>query len=158
MGPANLGAAVCAIERHYQFVALFPYGRALCIKAQVDAFALQYLAHRGGDIFVFAINQARLHFDDCDFTAETPIHLAKLKAHVAAAYDHQMPREKIGVHHRAIGEVFDLIKPGHWRPLSTPPDIDEYVRRRQQRCSYAHLGGRCETGVALVNRTVLQLL
>ena len=57
MGPANLGAAVCAIERHYQFVALFPYGRALCIKAQVDAFALQYLAHRGGDIFVFAINQ-----------------------------------------------------------------------------------------------------
>src|SRR4029077_2093295 len=55
MGPANLGTAVCAIERHGHFVALFPYGQALCIKAQVDAFALQYLAHRGGDIFVFAI-------------------------------------------------------------------------------------------------------
>src|SRR6476659_8559997 len=31
MGPANLGTAVCAIERHYQFVALFPDGQALCI-------------------------------------------------------------------------------------------------------------------------------
>src|ERR1700676_1085158 len=56
MGPVNLGTAVCAIERYYHFVALFLDGQALCVKAQVDAFTFQYLAHRGGDIFVFAMN------------------------------------------------------------------------------------------------------
>src|ERR1700722_13120449 len=130
MGPTNLGTTACAVDRHYQFIALFPDGQAFCIKAQVDAFALKYRAHRGGDIFVFAINQARLHFNDGDFTAKTPVHLAEFKAYVAASYDHQMLRKKVDLHHRAIVKVFDLIKPGHGRRLSASPNIDEYTRRR----------------------------
>jgi hypothetical protein len=130
MGPANLGTAASAIKGRRQFFPLFPYGQALCVKAHVDAFALKYLSYCGRDIFIFAMNQTRPHFDDCDFTAKTAIHLSKLKAYVAAAYNQQMPRKKIDVHHRAIGEVFDLIKPGHSRRLGTPPNINEYVLRR----------------------------
>ena len=58
-------------------------------------------------------DQARPHLDDGDFASESPEHLPELQPDIAAAHDDQVPGKKINVHHRAVGEVLDLIEAGH---------------------------------------------
>ena len=52
---------------------------------------------------------------DRDLAAEAPEHLRELEPDVAAADDHQMSRDEIDVHHRAVGQIVDLIEPRHGR-------------------------------------------
>ena len=81
----------------------------------VDAFALQDFLDGRRHIFILALNQARPHLDDRDLASESPEHLPELQPDIAAAHDDQMLGKKIDVHHRAVGEVFDLLESRHLR-------------------------------------------
>src|ERR1700722_8232875 len=71
---------------------------AFRLEVDLDAFRFEDLENSGGDAFIFAMNEARPHFDDGDLAAEAPVHLAEFEADVAATHDHQMLREKVHGH------------------------------------------------------------
>ena len=56
-------------------------------------------------------DQPRPHLDDGDLAPEAAKHLAEFETDIAAADDHQMLRQKIDIHHRAVGEIGHLIQP-----------------------------------------------
>ena len=56
------------------------------------------------------------HLDDRHLAAEAAVHLGELEADVAAADDRPGARgRKSSVHHRAVGQVGDLVDAGHRR-------------------------------------------
>ena len=121
----DLGRALGAVDADGDLVAALGEADALGVQADIDAFALEDLLDRGGDILVFARDQARRHFDDRDLAAEAAEHLGEFEADIAAADDHQMPRQEIDLHHRAVGEEGDLVEPGHVGHDGPSADIDE---------------------------------
>jgi len=51
--------------------------------------------------------------------------LPEFEPDIAAAYDDQMPRQKIDLHHRRMGQIGDLLNARHRRHQRSPADIDE---------------------------------
>src|SRR5437870_7791332 len=70
--------AAAAINLHGHFVAAFFKGDAFSAQTDLDTFAFENCFDVFGNIFVFAVNQARPPLHHGDFTAETAIHLSKL--------------------------------------------------------------------------------
>src|SRR5436305_712670 len=94
VSPFSTARATRAIGRYGDLGAPLAHTDAPRVEAHVNAFAFENVFHRGGDVLVFATDQTRPHFDDRDLTAKAPIHLAELKAYVAAAHDDQMARKE----------------------------------------------------------------
>ena len=83
---------------------------AFRIEANSDAFVRQDVGDRRRYVFILARNQPRAVLDDGDLAAEAPKHLTELQADVTAAEHHQMVGQEVDVHHRAVGEVIDLVE------------------------------------------------
>ena len=120
----------------------------------MNAFVFHDLPDCLGDIHVFALNQPRGHLDDRHLAPKTPKHLSKLQPDVAAAYDHQMPRKKIDVHHRGIGEIRNLLDAGHVGNKGTPAHVDKNLGGCEAIGANANLVGRFEPCMASTNRDV----
>ena len=84
---------------------------------------------------------------------QAAIDLGELEADVAAAQDDEMRGEKIDFHHRAIGEIRNLVEAGDPRDRCSPADIDEDAVGADFGTvnSYFLLGDK--PGMAFVNRT-----
>src|SRR5262249_17262473 len=105
-------------------VRLNPYGDGaslllhtddLAVYAHVDAFLAEEIGDGVRDVLVLACDQPRRKLDDRHLAAETTVRLRKFNADVASSQDDQMPRQKIDVHHRAVGQVGNLVETGNWR-------------------------------------------
>src|SRR6266513_1311709 len=92
--------AGAAINLHGYFVAAFFKGDAFSPQTDLDTFAFENCFDVFGNVFVFAVNQARSPLHNGHLTAEAAIHLSKLQSHVAAADDDQVLGQKVHVHHR----------------------------------------------------------
>ena len=121
----DFGRALGAVDGRGDAVAVFGEADAFGVQPDIDAVALDYLPDRRRNVLVFARNQPRRHFDDGDRAAEAPVHLGKFEADIAAADDHQMPRQKIDRHHRGVGQIGNLVETGHRRHRRAAADIDE---------------------------------
>src|SRR6266480_2094588 len=70
--------AAAAINLHGHFVVAFFNGDAFRAQTDLDTFAFENRLDVFGNVFVFAMNQARPPLDNGDLTAEAAIHLSKL--------------------------------------------------------------------------------
>ena len=111
---------------HRDAVALSCHTHHPAVDVDLDAFALQDVCDRQGDIFIFPGDKMRRELNDGYLAAEAAINLRKLKSDIAAAENDQMRREEVHVHNRAVGEIVDLIKTRNGRRQRPPSDIDEY--------------------------------
>ena len=115
MGAANFGRAILAVDADEYVVTAPVEADALGIDAQIDTLAFEGLAYLGGDVGIFAMDEARGHLDHSHLAAEAAIHLREFEPDIAAADDHKMPRQKIDRHHRAVRQIGNLIEPGQFR-------------------------------------------
>ena len=95
------------------------------------------------------------HLDDGDFAAETSEHLPEFETDVAAADDDQVPGNEVELHHRAVGEVLDLLEARQPRHGGAAADVDEDPLRREPVCIETHRVPRLEAGVGAIDRAPL---
>src|SRR5258708_7798338 len=155
---ANLRAAIGAFELHHDVVALLGDAPTPRIQAKIDAFTGEKRRNGLRDILVLTRDEARAYLDDCDLATEASVHLSKLEANVAATEHQQMSGQEIDIHHRAIGEVGDLLQAGDLRHDGTAADIDEDLLGAQDLRADLHFARRHKSRMALINPAVLQVL
>ena len=85
----------------------------------------QDILDRRGDIFVFAMHQARPHFENRHLAAKAPEHLPELQADIAAAHNDQVLRQEVHLHHGTVGEIRHLIESGHFRHDRASAHVDK---------------------------------
>src|SRR5207237_5274065 len=103
-------------------------------------------------------DQPRPHLDDGDLASKPPEHLPELQPHIAAADYDQVAGQEIDSHHRAIGEVLDLVESRHRRHDRAAAHVDEDTLGRDRVLTHADGPWRLEAGVALVDRAIFHLL
>ena len=97
-------------------------------------------------------------FDHRHLASEAAIGLCEFKTDVTAAQDDEMRREEIDVHHRAVGEIRDLIEAGDRGNRRARADIDEHAVGRDLRTVHCDFLFGDKAAMALVNRTAFQRL
>src|SRR5262249_53303755 len=113
VGTDDLRGFSPGFDLHGYGFALLLHTDHFTVEAQVDAFLAEKIADRLRDVLVLPRDQARPELDQGHLAAEAAIHLGEFKSDVAAAQDDEMWREKIYLHHRAVGEVGDLVEAGN---------------------------------------------
>ena len=91
----------------------------------VDAFGLQDLLDRRGDVLVLPGGQPGALLDDRDPGPEPAVHLGELQRDVAATDDHEMLWHGVEFEHPDIGHVVDLRQPRHIGSHRAATDIEE---------------------------------
>ena len=92
----------------------------------MNALALYNFLYGRRYIFVFAMDQARRHLKDGDLAPKSPVHLAEFQTNITTAHDNQVLRKKVDVHHRAVGQILDLVQPRQLRHNRASANIDKY--------------------------------
>src|SRR5216684_5031031 len=115
MGTDDLRASSSFLHRHRDVVALFCHSDNFAVDADVDIFTLEDFGNSARDILVLARDQVRRELDDGDFASEAAIGLRKFEADIAPPEHDQMRGQKIHVHHRAVGQIRDLVEPAYLR-------------------------------------------
>jgi hypothetical protein len=70
--------ATAAIEIDDNLVAVFFHADAFGLEPDVDPFVFEDFRDGFGDVFIFALNQARPHLDDGNLAVEAAVYLTKL--------------------------------------------------------------------------------
>jgi hypothetical protein len=78
--------------------------------------------------------------------------LRKFEADIAAPEHDQMRGQKIHVHHRAVGQIRDLVEPAYRRHQRPPAHIDENLIGPEHLIADFHLLWSNELGVAFEDR------
>ena len=86
---------------HGNVVAARREADALGIEVHRDAFIFEDAFHGRGDVLVLVLDQPRAALDDRHLGAEAAIHLREFEPDIAAADDHQMPRQRVELEDRA---------------------------------------------------------
>ena len=81
------------------------------------------------DVLVLARDQPRTLLDDRHLGAEAAVHLREFEADVAAADDDQMPRQRVELQDRAVGQRRHVVDAGHVGNARAAAHIDEDARR-----------------------------
>ena len=123
--------------------------------ADADAFFFEEGLDGGGDVFVFARDEAGDLFDDGDFAAEAAEDLSEFEADVAAADDDEMARERVEFEDADVGQVGDLIDAGKVGDDGAAADVDEDLIGGEEVVADADLFWRFEAGVAGEDGAVL---
>src|SRR6516225_7337929 len=121
----NLRAPSNGFDLHRDRVPLLLHTNHFAVESHVNAFFPEEIGNRLRDVFVFARDKARSGLNYRHLAPEAAIRLPELKSDVAAAQDNEMWGEKIHVHHRAVGEVRNLIEAGDRGNSRARTDIDE---------------------------------
>ena len=107
--------------------------RVLHAEVEGHAFALQDLLHLGRDLAVLAGDQAVAVLEHGHARAEAPVHLGELEADVAAADDQQVLGQEVDRHHRGVVEHRHVGDAFPGRQDRAAADVDEDLRRLQDR-------------------------
>src|SRR5215831_5539575 len=101
-------------------------------------------------------DEMRSELDDRNFASEAAIGLRKFKADIAPSEHDQMRGQKIHVHHRAVGQVRDLVEPAYRRRQCARAHIDENLIGSEHVIADFHLLRPNELGVAFEDRAPFQ--
>src|SRR5262249_9171102 len=126
------------------------------VEVQVDPFLAEEIGDRLRDVLVLPRDQARPELDQGHLAAEAAIHLGEFESDVAAAQDDEMWRKKIDVHHRAVGEIRDLIEAGNRGDYRACADIDKDAIGSELCTIHCYFLFRGKAGVARVYRATFQ--
>ena len=114
-------------------------------------------ADRGGNVRVFAVDEARRHLHDRDLAAEPPVHLGEFQPDIAAADDHQMARHEVDRHHRAVRQIG---RPDRARArfgtTARPPTLMKIRSAVEDGVADLNLVRRDKAGMALIDRAIRQ--
>jgi len=149
----DLGRSAVARELKDDGVAALVNLRALCVDANVDAFASQNVCYGRRRILVLARDEPGCSLDHRHCAAKAPIYLGKFEANIAATDDQQMRWHEIDVQNGTVGEIVDFIQSGNIGYERTSTDIDKDLLRAKHFVDDEHLARRDEAGVADVDRT-----
>ena len=98
---------------------------AVGIEVHRDPLVLKDVLHRGGDVLVLVLDQPRAALDHRHLGAEAAIHLREFEPDIAAADDRQMPRQRVELEDRRVGEVVDLVEARHVGHAGAAAEIEE---------------------------------
>src|SRR5579862_3873296 len=98
---------------------------AFGVEAEVDSLFFEKALDRRRNVFVFVLHETRAHFDDSDFAAEAAIHLRELESDVAAAYDDEVPWQRVELQDADIGEKWDGVDAGHVGDIGAAAYVEE---------------------------------
>src|SRR5262249_11797010 len=112
----------------------------------------------GRNIFVFTRDQAMALFDYRDFAAKAAEHLPKLQADITSSNNNQMPRQKVDVHHRTVGEIRNLLDARQVGYHGSRAHIDENPLSREPGAADADFPSRFEASAPFVHGAVAQAL
>ncbi len=121
---------------------------AFGVGADGDAFGDQDVAHRFGNLFVLAADQARVALDDCHLGAEAAVDLREFEPDIGAADDEQMIGQPVEREHRRIVERRHVADSGQVGQGCAPADVEEDARRAEQLVADPDPVRPFETGVA----------
>ena len=110
------------------------------------------------DILILAGDETRRGLDDGHFASEAAIELRKFEADIAAAEHDQMRGQKIDVHHRAVGQIGDLVEARDRWNQGPSAYIDEDLIGPEHLIGDLDLLRSDKPGVALIDRASLQRL
>src|SRR5262249_12770560 len=108
----------------------------------------------GGDVGIFAWNQARGMFEYGDPAAETAEQLRELEADITAADDDEMLRQKVDVHHRRGGPIPGPIDAGDRRNKGAASHIEKDFFGRENRVACLYFPIREKTGVRVEDSAI----
>src|SRR4051812_37182335 len=100
-------------------------GDAFGVEPEADAFGFQSLLDGHGDVSSSTLYQARPHLHDSNVASQPAKDLPELQPHVTAAHNDQSLWNEVDVHHRVVGDILDVLDPGHRRHGCAPTDVDE---------------------------------
>src|SRR5436305_8817086 len=100
----------------------------------------------------------RRKLDDRDLASEAAIHLRKFEPHIAPAEHDEVRRQKIHIHHGAVGEVRDLIESWDGRYYRPAAHVDENLVGSESLITDLHALRSDEAAVTFQHRTSFQLL
>ena len=90
-----------------------------------NAFILEELRHRLGNVLIFAVDQAIIPFHDGDAAAQAPHGLGKFQADIAAAKNQQMFRDDVEFQRLHMRERRGLNHARYVIDLRPGPGVDE---------------------------------
>ena len=130
--PVTSGGARRALKPDGDFSAPGLEADAFRLEVHGDAFGFENLLNRGRDILILTRDQPRRHLHDGHLSAEAAVHLCELKADIAAADDDQMPRQRVELENRRVGQGGDTVDSRQVRNARAAADIDEDVLRGER--------------------------
>src|SRR5262249_36808128 len=96
--------------------------------------------------------------DHRDITSESAIDLREFEPDIAPAENDEVGRQKIHLHHRAVGQVRDLVESADRRHDRPAAHVDKNLIRREDLPVDLYLLGADEATVALENGTTFEPL
>src|SRR5262249_17236219 len=128
----------------------------LALHPDIDALLSEEAGNRLSDIQILARDELRAELDHRDLAAEAPIHLCKFESDIAPAEHDQVRRQKIYIHHRAVGQIGYLIETRDRRHRGSGTHIDEDLFGPQYLVADRYLLRIDEPGVPLIDRATFQ--
>ena len=119
------------MEADLDVVALRLEADAFGVQPDRNAFALENVPDRVGNILVLARDQTRAFFNHGHLGAETAEHLCEFEPDIAAADHYEVARHLIERDHVGVVEHLDIVDAGHIGSRGPAADIDEDLRRRE---------------------------
>src|SRR5258708_4940021 len=147
-----------AIEAHGNAVALLFDLQAPGIEAHFNPLALENLPDGVRHIRVLAGDQPIGHLNHRHAGAEAAIGLRELEADVAAADDKETLGQEIDLHHRAVGEIGDVVEPRHGGNERAATRVDDDVVGLENLAVDAHRLRPGEACVAAIDCRIRQTL
>src|SRR6187200_2895914 len=156
MRALNLGLRALSFNRRHDVgVALF-HRDNFAADADVDVLRPENLGNGARDILILAGDETRRGLDDRHSASETAIELRKFEADIAAAEDNQMRGQKIDVHHRAVGQVGNLVETRDRRNQGSSAYIDEDLISPEHLIGDLDLPRSNKSGVALIDGAAVE--
>src|SRR5579863_8170901 len=149
---------ILAIETGDHILATLAEMDAFRVEPDVNSFALEDVLNSSRHVLVLVLHEPWSLFHDRDLATEAAEHLPEFEADVAAPDDQQSPGQKIHLHHRAVGEIGNLIDPRQGWDQGASTHVDEdTLRRKFLRANHDLMSG-FEARVSLIYRAVVHAL
>src|ERR1700730_257904 len=116
VGAVDAGGYIVAARLKVNALGAGSNGNAFFFKEGLDG---------GGDVLIFARDQARGLLDDGDFAAEAAKDLSEFEADVAAAYDDEMAGQSFELEDAYVVHPRDAIDSGKIGDYGASSDVDE---------------------------------
>src|SRR5262249_50354457 len=153
MGADDLRLCSRMLYGHLDVVTLFCHLDDLAIQSDINVFVLEDIRDGARDILVLASDEIRRKLDHRDVTSESAIGLRELESDIAPAENDEVGRQKIYLHHRAVGQVGDLVQPTDRRHDRPAAHIDKNLIGGETFTVDLYRLGPDETTMALENGT-----
>ena len=124
----------------------------------LDTLRLKNFLDRLGDVFRLPSNQSVAHLDQCHPTAKPTIHLREFQADVPSAYNNQVLRQDVDLHHARVREGLHTVEPRQRWDIRSGPHVDEELLRLELVLANTNPVWALEARMTFVDRALIETL